>query len=139
MNHHPGERVHLELRRTSFVLYTDHAKERMELLYADADEVVEQLTKVVMSEHYQLAKRLPPTRSATGHLLDDTPQKLRPKSARRRLHFICDCGAKVSSQMRDITVRDMGKPMCRDCYASARSKLYPPSQGGRGAQQEDPR
>lgn len=125
MNHHPGERIHLELRRATFVLYTDHAKERIELPYADADEVVEQLTKVIMSENYQLARKLPPARSATGHLLDDTPQKLRPTSPKRKLLFVCDCGNKYPAQIRKLAVQELGKPMCRDCYTAERSKLYP--------------
>lgn len=124
MNHHPGERIHLELRKDTFVIYNDHAKERIELPYADADEVVAQLTRVITSEHYQIAAKKPPTRSAMGHLLEDTPQPLRPASPRRKLLFICDCGNKISTQMHDLTRQEMGKPMCRDCYEQTRKRLY---------------
>lgn len=124
MNHHPGERVHLELRKDTFVLYNDHAKERMELPYADADEVVSQLARVVSSEHYQLAASRPPTRSATGHLLQDTPQKMKPASSRRKLNFVCKCGSVIPADVRRLTINDMGEAMCMICYTEKRRWLY---------------
>lgn len=126
MNHHPGERIHLELRSNTFVIYNNHAVERIELPYADADEVVAHLAKVIMSDHYGSAAKMPPTHSATGHLLNDTPQKLKPSSSRRKLNFVCKCGTTIPASTRNFTLNDIGEAMCMSCYKEIRNKLYKP-------------
>ena len=125
---HPGERVHLELRSQTFVLYTDGGSQRIELPYGDADEVIAQLTKVLGSDQYLRAEALPANRSADGHLLDDSPRKLRKSSSgRRRMRPICErCQKPIDDpRMNKLSQQEFNTYLCRDCYLRARQAIYP--------------
>lgn len=125
---YPGQRIHLELRRDTFVVYNDGGSQRIELPYGDTDEVIDQLTRVTMSNGYIRAGKLPANRSADGHILKDAPRKLRPASTTRpRMRFICGhCGMTVNDRRQtQLSQREFNEYLCSGCYLIARQKLYP--------------
>jgi len=128
MSVHPGQRIHLELRKDTFVLYTDQGRERIELPYADADEVIEHLTRVMGSDEYLVADKLPPSRSPEGHLLDDSPRKMRlAGSGKKKMRIICNqCQLPIDSgKARDLSKREFGVYLCTPCYRHRREQLFP--------------
>lgn len=138
---HPGQRVHLELRRGVFILYTDQGKQRIELPYADADEVIEHLTRVLGSDEYLIAKKLPPERSADGHLLDDSPRKMRTVDGgnHKKMRIICNkCKQAITSpSARDLSKREFGIHLCENCYKLARDHIFPISPEGKLRRTDD--
>lgn len=130
MSIHPGQRIHLELRNASFVIYTDGGEQRFEVPYGDADEVIEQLTRVLGSEGYMMAGPLPANRSPTGHMLNDSPRKLsmaKGGNARPRMRFMCvHCGEAINDRkITDLSQREFGQALCPPCYIAARQKMFP--------------
>lgn len=129
MSIHPGQRIHLELRRDTFVLYNDGGQQRIELPYGDTDEVISQLTRVMMSVGYLASEKLPANRSPAGHILNDSPRKLRKAGhgGRPRMRFICaHCSAPVNERkMADLSQREFNQYLCGSCYMAARKKMYP--------------
>jgi len=126
MSLHPGQNVHLELKGTTFVLYTEHSRQRFEVPYSAADEVIEQLTRVIGSEGWLRAtppQPEPQVRPGTGHLPPET-RKLRKSSTRRKMRPICQaCGNTIThnSKILDLARREFGKQLCPDCYRIQRN------------------
>jgi hypothetical protein len=127
----PGNRVHLQLRQDSFVIYTDGGTNSIELYYADADEVIQHLTRVMGTDAYVFAKPLPPNRSPGGHVIDAESRKLRQaggaKRPVRKMKPICDhCGEKCTdSVITQLAQREFQQFLCRTCYMNARNKMFP--------------
>lgn len=117
-NTFPGRRVHLELRRSTFLLYTDGGKDRIELPYGDADEVVAHLTRVISSEEYLLAERLPPTMGPEGALLGEGPRPVRITSKRNRMRILCrKCKDPINDKrMVTLSQRVLGYHACQTCF-----------------------
>lgn len=126
MTINPGTRVHLELRRDTFVLYTEGGSQRLEVPYADADEIVSHLTKVIGSDAYLTAPPQRPSGSGDGHLLNDSPRKLRPaEHGRKKMRPVCQrCGGVVPYKIAELSQKEFGYYLCRTCYVHMREQLF---------------